>query len=293
MFVRIWITQLGIGLPDSGGAYSAAGDILDRIADAMAVKLTNSGWEGLAANASAAQGVEQWNSVTGLERIDQQVAAIIAVQADLIMATRKNLAQIETYLREMKRVAESLFSTGQVAEAKACEWTATGKATTGMNRAMATLNNVTAQHVSAIFGANQQLQALLAALISEGTPTQGEAMSAVNSESTGTLKRAASIFRVDLMSLKDVAAFCAVTKRWLAAPEVVAAGVSQRVGQTHGSCTAAFTNELQMFEIRRAEVIQKLRDDLAVRASLLEWTATNIELTDEETAALFQEAGTI
>ncbi|MBY0441560.1 MAG: hypothetical protein K2Q25_05400 [Mycobacteriaceae bacterium] len=290
LFVRIWITQLGIGLPESGGAYLAAAEVLDEIADTMAANLVNAQWEGQSASGFAEQGAAQWNSVTGLEKIDQEIATVIAAQADLIIATRKSLSQIETYLREARLTAETMLSVGQLAEAEAYQWAVAANSSSTMKRAMQMLNTVTAQHTSAVLGVNEQLEALLATLISEGTPTEGGVLSAVNAESAGTLRRAASIFRVDLMSLKDVVAFCTVTKKWLSAPAVVASGISRRVGQTHGCCTEAFTDGLRMFEMRRAEVIQKLREDLASRAALLEWTGASFELTDEETAALLQEA---
>lgn len=292
VFVRIWITQLGIGLPESGGAYLAAAEVLDQIADAMAAKLLNSQWEGQAASCSTAQGMAQWNSVTGLESIDQEIATVIAAQADLIIATRKSLYDVETYLRQAKLTAETLISVGRIAEAEAYQWAAVAKATSTTDRTTRMLNKVTAQHTSTVLGLNQQLEALLAKLISEGTPTEGGALSAVNAESASRLRQAASIFRVDLMSLKDVAAFCAVTKKWLTAPAVVTAGISQKVGLTHGRCTEAFTQGLRMFEIRRAEILQKLREDLAGRAALLEWTGSSFMLTDEETAALFQDLST-
>lgn len=292
MFVRIWITQLGIGLPESGGAYLVTSEILDRIANAMVADLANFPWEGQAAGCSVAQGLTQWNSVAELEVIDKEVATVIAAQANQVMVARQSFYDIETYLRTMRLAAEAFLGAGQVAECRACELTAVNQVSPKMNLALVTLNDWTLRHTAKVAELNQQLAELLAKLTGEdaGALADSSTLSAVNAESAGALRQVASILRVDLMSLKQVVAFCFVTKKWLSRPDLVAAGVSQKVGATHGRYTEAFNGGLQMFEIRRAEVIQRLQQGVESRASMLDWTVGNFELTDEETAKLIQDA---
>lgn len=287
LFIRIWITQLGVGFPESGGAYLTASDTLDRIADAMTANLATSLWEGPAATANSIQGLAQRNSVAKLELVDRELAATIAEQAVAVSLARASFRNAETYLmKEARPTAESLYATAGVAASTQFEWTAVTQANREIHEALNRLNAATLENTTRVGALHPQLDGIEAILIGNGTSTHGGASTTVATESADLLKAAASKMRVDLLSLRDVAAFCRVTQAWMRDPIIVTSAVSQRVGTTHGHYTAAFTDALRLFELRRAAIVERLRAAVAGRAAQLEHATAHFEGTDDEAAWL-------
>lgn len=283
---RIWITQLGVGFPESGGVYLTAAQLLDRIADAMNVNLAASGWEGQAADRSVAQGLLQRNAVVELEEIDKAVAVVVEAQAGQVTATRRSVYDTQNYLYQMKEAAEAMYCVGDVVQGTACESTAACTANSNNGRALSALADVTVHHTATVSGLNQQLTDLLAKLVQGTSASAGNVPPAGSLQSAQALRGAASVLRVDTPSLMERAVFSFVTSRWLAQPAAAVAGISRKVWVTHGRYTDGFNDQLRIFEVRRAEVIQKLQVDAEGRAAALAEIATLFDITDAEAARM-------
>lgn len=127
----------------------------------------------------------------------------------------------------------------------------------------------------------RRLAGIVARLI-EGSSASGGVLPPVDIDSVSTLRNAASTLRVDTPSLIQNAVFKKMTSKWLQRPTEMVAKVSARVWRSHGSYTAAFNDQLQIFEIRRAEVIQKLQVAVASQAATLENAAVHFARVDDD-----------
>lgn len=278
----IWIRQLGCGLPESGAVCLESSEILDRIADAMAANVAHSHWEGKAAIRSGRQGRTQWNAVVDLEEIDRLVAREIQNQANGVAVARNTLYRTQADLGIAKGAAETLYNSGLALAATSCEVAAAKQATSAVHAALTALADTTERHTKVVSSLNSSLTLLLAQLSKGGRQTRFGTAPASDLASANALRNSADILRVNVAALMEESAASYVTTRWLAEPAAVVAGIGQRVWETHGRYTAAFNRQLEIFEIRRVAVIQKLRQDVENRAATLAAIATRFAMTDEE-----------
>ncbi|MBY0441695.1 MAG: hypothetical protein K2Q25_06100 [Mycobacteriaceae bacterium] len=284
LFTRIWITHLGIGLPETGGVYLSTSILLDRIADAMITNLSNLTWGGVAATNSAAQGLIHCSTVENLSEIDKEVSILVAEQAEGVTATRETLDSVEFDLIQKRIVAKALVDAGQFEEAQSFQWATVREVNPKITSALKLLNGLTLHHAQSMALLNERLCALLAPLSQGCTPLS--TVSVTDVESARTVRDAASILRVDTRSVTTVAAAGRVHQQWLKKPEMVTAAIGQRVGITHGQLTQYFNSELFNFESMRAHVIDAVRQAMQEYAAALERTAAGFDLTEEEVELL-------
>ncbi|MBY0442493.1 MAG: hypothetical protein K2Q25_10225 [Mycobacteriaceae bacterium] len=277
----IWISQLGRGLPESGALYVDSSKILDRIADAMAANVVHSHWEGLAASRSVGQGQVQWNAVVALEEVDRSVAAVTQEQANAVVSARSAMYDTQAALLTAKNTAEMLHNTGLVLAATSCELAAAKQATSTVDMALSLLADRTRRHANMVSRLNKKLT-LLVTNLESSQQTFYSTLPASDLTSVNALKNSANTLRVNIAELMEESASSYLATQWLREPAEVIAGVGQKVWSTHGSYTAEFNSQLEIFARRRAAVIRKLQRETESRATTLAAIATRLATTDEE-----------
>ena len=284
LFTRIWITHLGIGLPEAGGAYLVTSELFDRISGAMATSLSNLAWEGIAASHSVEQGLVHCSTVETLSGIDKEASILVTGQAEGVTTTRETLNSVELNLIQQRTAAKALVDAGQLEEAQNLQWAAARDADHKITSALKFLNRLTLHNTQVMASLNQQLRTLMAPLPQGYTPIG--TVSVTDAESARTVRDAASILRVDTGSVTTVAASNRVHQLWLKKPKQVTDAISQRVGITHGQLTKSFNIELLNFEFMRAHVIDTVRQAMQAHAAALERTAADLEFTEEDWALI-------